>query len=416
MSVVIKVDNVSKYYRLGVIGGGTLREDVNNWIARLRGKPDPLLSVDHSGMTKRKQGQIWALNKIDMEVEQGEILGIIGHNGAGKSTLLKILSRITAPTTGEIKIKGRVGSLLEVGTGFHPELTGRENVYLNGAILGMSRAEVKDKLDEIVEFAQVSQFIDTPVKRYSSGMVVRLAFSVAAHLEPEILIVDEVLAVGDQRFQEKCIGKLGDISSQGRTILFVSHNLSTLSKLCTRIVVIDHGEVVYNGNVEEGISTYYNKLTNKPVLLETDFSGELYPRISFEQIRINDQAFIEGTDLNPLDQINFTVTGNSTIDLERYHTVFSVRKNGQLVFSLYDCPEPAPLKSGKFQSQFSIPAKFLFPGDYTCSFGGIAEGDIWLWTRDYIFRILHCWGEGYDTTSTVKGIVNIDQTGNRTAL
>ena len=245
-----------------MIGGGTLREDVNNWIDKLRGKPDPVLDANNTAT--RKQGQIWALNNINLEVEQGEILGIIGHNGAGKSTLLKILSRITAPTSGEIKIKGRVGSLLEVGTGFHHELTGRENIYLNGAILGMTRMEVKAKLDEIIEFAQVRQFIDTPVKRYSSGMVVRLAFSVAAHLEPEILIVDEVLAVGDQRFQEKCIGKLGDISSHGRTILFVSHNLATLSKLCTRIVVIDHGEVVYNGDVEKGISTYYNKLTHTP--------------------------------------------------------------------------------------------------------------------------------------------------------
>ena len=207
MSVVIQVEHLSKYYRLGLIGGGTLREDVNRWWANLRGQPDPLLRIGESDHGNRKDGQLWALRDINFEVKQGEILGIIGRNGAGKSTLLKILSRITAPTEGRIKIRGRVGSLLEVGTGFHPELTGRENIYLNGTILGMTRPEVSRKLDEIVEFAEMAQFIDTPVKRYSSGMTVRLAFAVAAHLEPEILIIDEVLAVGDARFRRSVWGR-----------------------------------------------------------------------------------------------------------------------------------------------------------------------------------------------------------------
>jgi lipopolysaccharide transport system ATP-binding protein len=225
-NTVIKVENLSKYYRLGLIGRGTLREDVNRWADKLRGRNQPLAELGGK-LTGREQGEIWALKDVNFDVKKGEILGIIGRNGAGKSTLLKLLSKITAPTEGVIKIKGRIGSLLEVGTGFHEELTGLENVYLNGAILGMSRDEVSTKLDQIVDFAEMKQFINTPVKRYSSGMRVRLAFSVAAHLEPEILIIDEVLAVGDIEFQNKCIGKMESVASQGRTVLFVSHNMNT---------------------------------------------------------------------------------------------------------------------------------------------------------------------------------------------
>jgi lipopolysaccharide transport system ATP-binding protein len=256
---VIQVENLSKYYRLGLIGGGTLREDVNRWVATLRGQPDPLLKVDEQYQGKRKDGQIWALKNVDLEVNEGEIVGIIGRNGAGKSTLLKILSKITSPTEGRIKIKGRGASLLEVGTGFHPELTGRENIYLNGTILGMSSAEVTRNLKEIIEFAGISDFIDTPVKRYSSGMTVRLAFAVAAHLEPEILIVDEVLAVGDARFQKKCIGKMSEVASRGRTILFVSHNMSSISNLCNRGVLIEDGSIAFDGSVDQCIEKYLNQ-------------------------------------------------------------------------------------------------------------------------------------------------------------
>ncbi|MBK8640042.1 MAG: ABC transporter ATP-binding protein [Chromatiaceae bacterium] len=256
MSVVIQVEHLSKYYRLGLIGGGTLREDVNRWWAKLRGQPDPLLPIGESDHGNRKDGQIWALRDINLEVKQGEILGIIGRNGAGKSTLLKILSRITAPTEGRVKIKGRVGSLLEVGTGFHPELTGRENIYLNGTILGMTRPEVSRKLDEIVEFAEMAQFIDTPVKRYSSGMTVRLAFAVAAHLEPEILIIDEVLAVGDAAFQKKCLGKMGDVANQGRTILFVSHQMASIENLCTHCLVLKNGRVAFSGLTKNALGFY----------------------------------------------------------------------------------------------------------------------------------------------------------------
>lgn len=251
---IIKVENLSKLYRLGVIGTGTLSHDLNRFIARIRGKEDPALIVDQK---KVGNEEVWALKGVSFEIKKGEIVGIIGKNGAGKSTLLKILSRITCPTSGIVKMNGRVGSLLEVGTGFHPELTGRENVYLNGAILGMSKREIKSKIDEIVSFAGIEKYIDTPVKRYSSGMKVRLGFAVAAHLEPEILIIDEVLAVGDFDFQKKCIGKINEVASDdGRTILIVSHNMSLIESLAPRSIHIQNGMIVEDGNSREVIGSY----------------------------------------------------------------------------------------------------------------------------------------------------------------
>src|SRR5690606_32106039 len=234
MSTVLKVENLSKQYRLGKVGTGTVSHDLNRWWAKVRGKEDPFLKVGdiNDRSTKGESEYVWALRDISFEVEQGQAIGIIGRNGAGKSTLLKLLSRVTKPTTGTIHYKGRIASLLEVGTGFHPEMTGRENIYLNGAILGMTRKEITRKFDEIVDFAGVERYIDTPVKRYSSGMYVRLAFAVAAHLESEILIVDEVLAVGDAEFQKKCLGKMSDVTKgEGRTVLFVSHNMAMVQKL-----------------------------------------------------------------------------------------------------------------------------------------------------------------------------------------
>ena len=225
MSTVLQIANLSKQYRLGVIGHGTLYRDIQSRWCRFRGKEDPNLPLYVGTGSNGRPRNIWALKGVSLEAGQGKVLGIIGRNGAGKSTLLKIISRITAPTTGEVRIKGRIASLLEVGTGFHPELTGRENIFLNGAILGMTKAEVGRKFDEIVDFSGIEKFIDTPVKRYSSGMYVRLAFAVAAHLEPEILLVDEVLAVGDAEFQKKCLGKMDEVTKQGRTVLFVSHNM-----------------------------------------------------------------------------------------------------------------------------------------------------------------------------------------------
>jgi ABC-type polysaccharide/polyol phosphate transport system ATPase subunit len=267
---VIRVENLGKLYRLGEIGTGTISHDLNRWWARVRGKEDPFAKVGQlNDRTQESDGDyVWALKDINFDVKQGEVLGIIGRNGAGKSTLLKILSKVTTPTTGQIKVKGRIASLLEVGTGFHPELTGRENIYLNGAILGMSRAEIRSKFDEMVAFAGVERYIDTPVKRYSSGMYVRLAFAVAAFLEPEILIVDEVLAVGDAEFQRKCIGKMKEVSeSQGRTVLFVSHNLSQVQSLCTRGLLLQHGILGLQGDIGKVIQKYVHG-ANKGTVVE----------------------------------------------------------------------------------------------------------------------------------------------------
>ncbi|TDU71388.1 lipopolysaccharide transport system ATP-binding protein [Prosthecobacter fusiformis] len=260
MSAVISVENVSKQYRLGEVGGGTLAHDLNRWWHKVRGMEDPYLRIGESNDRSKKGGSeySWALRDVSFEVKQGEVLGIIGRNGAGKSTLLKILSRVTTPTTGEIKIKGRIASLLEVGTGFHPELSGRENIFLNGAILGMRKAEIAAKFDGIVDFSGCERYIDTPVKRYSSGMYVRLAFAVAAHLEPEILIVDEVLAVGDAEFQKKCLGKMKDVAGEGRTVLFVSHNMAAVQSLCGRAIMLKNGLNEDQGASNEVVERYLN--------------------------------------------------------------------------------------------------------------------------------------------------------------
>ncbi len=266
----IKIEHVSKEYRLGAIGGGTLRGDLQSFMARLRGKDDPNSKI---GTDQAHIGEKFlALNDVSFEVKKGEAVGIIGHNGAGKSTLLKLLSRVTAPTKGKISYNGRIASMLEVGTGFHPELTGRENVYMNGAILGMTKAEIDKKFDQIVEFAEMEQFIDTPVKRYSSGMYVKLAFSVAAHLDSEIMVMDEVLAVGDMKFQQKCLGRMGDAAnSEGRTVLYVSHNMNTIRQLCTRCIVLDHGTVIFDGDTEQAIEIYMDNNSSE-LSTEIDFS------------------------------------------------------------------------------------------------------------------------------------------------
>ncbi|HEX8334372.1 MAG TPA: ABC transporter ATP-binding protein [Segetibacter sp.] len=266
---VIEVEDLGKLYRLGEIGTGTLGQDFNRWWARVRGKEDPFSKIGevNDRTTKGKSEYVWALNDIKFDVKQGEVLGIIGRNGAGKSTLLKLLSKVTSPSKGHIKIQGRIASLLEVGTGFHPELTGRENIFLNGAILGMSKAEIKKKFDEILDFAGVERYVDTPVKRYSSGMYVRLAFAVAAHLESEILIIDEVLAVGDSEFQKKCLGKMGEVSKgEGRTVLFVSHNMGSINTLCSRALVLSKGNIIFNGKTEEGIYHYLESVNNSSKL------------------------------------------------------------------------------------------------------------------------------------------------------
>lgn len=259
MAKAIVVENVSKQYRLGQIGTGSLAHDMNRWWHAVRGKEDPYLKIGEANdrATKGSSEYVWSLRDINFSIEQGDSVGIIGRNGAGKSTLLKILSRVTAPTTGSVKVKGRIASLLEVGTGFHPDLSGRDNIFLNGAILGMRKAEIARKFDEIVDFAGVERYIDTPVKRYSSGMYVRLAFAVAAHLESEILIVDEVLAVGDAEFQKKCLGKMGEVSKrEGRTVLFVSHNMGAVSQLCSNSILLKNGQVLTFGKTKNVLQEY----------------------------------------------------------------------------------------------------------------------------------------------------------------
>ncbi len=315
MTTVISVENLTKRYDLGVIGTGTISRDLNRWWARIRKQPDPYTRIGQKDAFERIGESILALDDINFSVEQGEVLGIIGRNGAGKSTLLKILSRVTAPTKGCVRVRGRIGSLLEVGTGFHPELTGRENIYLNGAILGMTKLEVKQKFDEIVGFAEIEKFIDTPVKRYSSGMYVRLAFAVAAYLESEILLVDEVLAVGDAEFQKKCLGKMGDVSSrEGRTVLFVSHNMGAVRSLCSRGILLKNGSISSDRVIDETIKQY-NFIQNN-----SDFSKQIFrPRKDCtHRIIINDVSVT--TPKSYLDPLIFSMeySANEPVD---YFTV-----------------------------------------------------------------------------------------------
>lgn len=308
-TTVIQVENVSKQYRLGKVGTGSLSHDLNRFWHTIRGKEDPYLKIGEENDRTSKGGSdyVWALRDVNFKVDQGEVLGIIGRNGAGKSTLLKILSRTTTPTTGSVKVKGRIASLLEVGTGFHPELSGRDNIFLNGAILGMTTAEIKRKFDEIVDFAGVERYIDTPVKRYSSGMYVRLAFAVAAHLEPEILIVDEVLAVGDAEFQKKCLGKMKDVSvNDGRTVLFVSHNMAAVQNLCTKALYMEQGKVVFDSADVQTALNYYlsstNKMLSSNIAERKDRDGNGDIRIkSFDMLNQNHeelQVAISGSNLN----------------------------------------------------------------------------------------------------------------------
>jgi len=295
--VVLRVDNISKQYRIGQLGTGTISHDLNRLIAKIRGKEDPYLKIGEANDRSKAGGSdyVWSLKDINFEVKQGDVLGIIGKNGAGKSTLLKILSQVTTPTTGEVKVKGRIAALLEVGTGFHPDLSGRENIFLNGAILGMTKQEIKSKLDEIVDFSGVAKYLDTPVKRYSSGMLVRLGFAVAAHLEPEILIVDEVLAVGDAEFQKKCLGKMKAVSGEGRTVLFVSHNMTSIKALCTSGLFLENGMVKYLGNIDQAITKYFN--LNAISLKQKGLIPDNYPRINTGQAKIIEFFLVDNDDL-----------------------------------------------------------------------------------------------------------------------
>lgn len=332
MTTVIKIENLSKQYRLGKVGTGTLSHDLNRWWAAVRGREDPYLKIGEDTRKKQKRNNeyIWALRDINFEVNQGEVLGIIGKNGAGKSTLLKILSRVTTPTTGEAKIKGRIASLLEVGTGFHPELTGRENIFLNGAILGMTKNEIRKKFDEIVDFSGVERYIDTPVKRYSSGMYVRLAFAVAAHLEPEILIVDEVLAVGDAEFQKKCLGKMKDVAGQGRTVLFVSHNMAAVRNLCGRGTLLENGKNIYSGEINEVVD-HYLKPQNEMEKAKGVIVWENGKAPGGEEIRLRSIRL-----LNEKNEVSPAFSTSSPIKVEIKYEVLRDVSGSRMVLQLMD--------------------------------------------------------------------------------
>ena len=361
MSTVIQVENISKLYRLGNVGSGTLKDDLGRWWQRVRGKEDPLMLAGavNDRTRKAESDYVWALKDINFEVQQGDVLGIIGRNGAGKSTLLKILSKTTAPTTGSVKVKGRIASLLEVGTGFHPELTGRENIYLNGAILGMRKHEITRKLDEIIDFAGVERYIDTPVKRYSSGMYVRLAFGVAAHLESEILIIDEVLAVGDAEFQKKCLGKMGEVSKgEGRTVLFVSHNMIAMKGLCKQGLYLKNGTTELYSDIDTAITNYL-----KSSILKS------YCNFEFE---------CEKLKLISISSNNNGVEGNFNIDEPLYFSVecqlkcSNIQWNMNLFFKTTDgmlifvsTSKPQILESGFFTFQCEVPSNIMNDNEYT---------------------------------------------------
>lgn len=362
--VVIKIENLSKLYRLGLVSTGTISHDLNRMWAKIRGKEDPYQKIGESNDRSKKGSSeyVWALKDINLEIKRGERVGIIGKNGAGKSTLLKILSEVTGPTTGSIKMKGRTGSLLEVGTGFHPELTGRENIYMNGTILGMSRAEVTKKLDEIIDFAGVERYIDTPVKRYSSGMMVRLGFAVAAHLEPDILIVDEVLAVGDAEFQKKAIGKMREVSEgHGRTILFVSHNMSSLKKLCNIGIILNNGLTTYIGGIDAAISNYcYVKNIDSTHTKIIDFYMEHSKEVIIYSVMANNNYQRNLTLSFPDRTIEIEVNGNLLNDLRIELELLLFDKNENLL-----CKFAPHLKDGNINKlkagDFKIKGIFNLP-------------------------------------------------------
>lgn len=366
--LALKAENISKQYRLGEVGTGTLSHDLNRLWHKVRGKEDPYLKIGEANdrASKGNSDYVWSLRDINFEIEQGDAVGIIGRNGAGKSTLLKLLSKVTKPTTGKIYTNGRIASLLEVGTGFHPEMTGRENVFLNGAILGMTRKEITRKFDEIVDFSGVERYIDTPVKRYSSGMYVRLAFAVAAHLESEILIVDEVLAVGDAEFQKKCLGKMNDVAKgEGRTILFVSHNMTAVKELCNKGILLTQGTLEYEGDM---LSTIIEYQKNSASTSHYQYNGNLDEAIGNENIRIKEFSVSarhgELIDINSGIRVKLVFHNNrpninldATFELRNYEEliVFHV---GKILSQNQDS------KTGEYSIEFDIPAGLLNAGNY----------------------------------------------------
>jgi lipopolysaccharide transport system ATP-binding protein len=376
MALALQIENLSKEYRLGVIGHGTLYRDLQSWWARWRGKPDPNRPIQFGASGGNVMADhLWALRDVSLAVQQGEVLGVVGKNGAGKSTLLKILSRVTAPSSGEVRLKGRVASLLEVGTGFHGELTGRENIFLNGAILGMTMSEIRRKFDEIVAFSGIEDFIDTPVKRYSSGMYVRLAFAVAAHLEAEILVVDEVLAVGDAEFQKKCLGKMGNVAHEGRTVLFVSHNLQTIRTLCPRVVLLDQGRLVADGPAEQTLQYYWDLLRAIKIDADSEVDNPDCRRGS-GGVRFTSIALLDGTgrecyDFTMGDNIFFRFNYQVFKEMAGLRLSILVRSGvtGEFVTSVRHVVTTETLKPGAAGTlMVEFPSVFIRPGEYPLYF------------------------------------------------
>lgn len=385
--IILKAENISKQYRLGQVGTGTLSHDLNRWWHQVRGKEDPYLKIGDTNdrSTKAVSEYVWALQDINFEVERGQVLGIIGKNGAGKSTLLKILSKVTAPTTGSIKSRGRIASLLEVGTGFHGEMTGRENIFLNGAILGMTKKEIASKLDEIIEFSGCERYIDTPVKRYSSGMTVRLAFAVAAFLEPEILVIDEVLAVGDAEFQKKAIGKMQDISKgQGRTVLFVSHNMAAVKSLCNKGIILEHGKVVFEGDIENAVS-YYLGGDPEAMNLKTFGKEHDFPIFQLNEISLNNPGRTSHELLQEKEIITLTTKLDLKVkDAERYHITYHLyNEMGEAMFSFSNAGSFS-LETGVNNISCDFPASFFQSGQYFLSLFIIEDSRQLLFTESDI--------------------------------
>ena len=366
--IALEIENLSKQYRLGQVGTGTLSHDLNRWWHKIRGKEDPYLKIGEAN-DRTKSGNsdyVWALQDVNFKIGQGDAVGIIGRNGAGKSTLLKLLSKVTKPTTGSIKVRGRIASLLEVGTGFHPEMTGRENIFLNGAILGMTRREIKSKFDEIVDFAGVERYIDTPVKRYSSGMYVRLAFAVAAHLESEILIVDEVLAVGDADFQKKCLGKMGDVSKgEGRTVLFVSHNMASVRELCNYGILLRNGTLDFQGMVNETILEYQKDSAKISTYLHEGPLDEAYGNHKIKIIEFSSTPVGRNTlDIETPIRVKlrfFNYTPNINLDV-----TFELRTTEELIIFHTGAFVTTNKNSevGEYTVEFDIPGNLLNAGNY----------------------------------------------------
>jgi lipopolysaccharide transport system ATP-binding protein len=394
--IILKAENISKQYRLGQVGTGTLSHDLNRWWHQLLGKENPYLKIGETNdrSTKGDSDYVWALQDINFEVQRGEVLGIIGKNGAGKSTLLKILSKVTAPTTGSIKSRGRIASLLEVGTGFNGEMTGRENIFLNGAILGMTKKEIASKLNEIIEFSGCERYIDTPVKRYSSGMTVRLAFAVAAFLEPEILVIDEVLAVGDAEFQKKAIGKMQDISREGgRTVLFVSHNMAAVKSLCTRGLVLVNGKVAMEGNVDNAVSYYLSsdfESMNKKV-----FSSE-YDKKEFRlhEISLNGDGKSSDEPLDEYQKIEINTLLTVKDGSKKLHLTFVLNNDtGEPLFTFSHSNSNLKLKEGLNRVQCSFPEGFLNVGTYYLSIYVIEDAKSTLFVENDVMSFIVQEGE-----------------------